>query len=93
MLEAIQDWIGGIALAITTAVGAFLLRLSYGQQQQAEQIAVLKHQAAEVPKLLGEIRDEVKAMREDGSRRQERIFEHIDKVRLELKADIVSASK
>jgi hypothetical protein len=91
MLDALQDWLSGIALAITSAIGAFLVHLSRGQQKHSERMAVLEHQASQVPELLSEIRDEVKLMRQDGERRQERIFEQIENVRLELKSDIANA--
>jgi len=99
LLDTIQDWLGGVALTITTAIGGFLAWLGRGHQKHSERMVLLEHQAASVPQLLGEIRDEVKGMREEGRQRSRDMYdkleaqqrlssEHIDKVETRLRDEI-----
>lgn len=53
-------------------------------------LAVLEHSVTQVPQLLQEIKGELQGMRREGQEREKTLYDHMDKVRLELKKDIAT---
>jgi hypothetical protein len=88
------DWLGAAALGVAGWLTAWLGKLSGKVNLNRERLAVMettvKHldgRAEQSVKLLGEIRDEVKALREDGDHRARALHENINDLRLETKED------
>lgn len=53
-------------------------------------LTVLEAQSQQVPALFRDIKHELTTIREDGRERDQKFYDHMDRVRLELKADLAS---
>lgn len=88
MLEALEEWIAGVAILVTTLVAGWAKSLS-GRLRTLETNDALQDAAIKaIPTTLGEIRDEIKGLREDGRNRSTELYKHIDNLRLEIKSDL-----
>jgi hypothetical protein len=85
MPEWLTQWLAGAALAVTTGLAGAFWRMHVRQNSHAERLAVLE-QTSDVQN----VRSDIKAMRDHIDGRTDRIYEQIEKVRLELKADIAA---
>ncbi len=90
MLESLQDWLNGIALLISGAILAWAKFLSSKISAHEVRLAVHESKLDDIPNGLRAIREELKGLREDGIRREERLYEQTERFRLELKRDLDS---
>ncbi len=88
MLEWLQEWLGGIAMLITAAIGGWVVGIHNKTLRHEVAIAILNVKLDDIPNGLRAIREELKGLREDGIRREERLYEQTERFRLELKRDL-----
>jgi hypothetical protein len=88
VIEWLSDWVGGIALALTTAVGGWLVGLHSRVNAHATRLAVLDVRMDDIPNGLLAIKTEIQGLRDDGNRRERMMFDQLEKLRLELKDDL-----
>lgn len=90
MLDAIQDWAAGVALAVTVGIGGWLMRLSGRVGKHDTDLAVVKTRLDDMPRLLESIRDELRGLRKDSEDGREKLYQRIDDFRKEIKADLAT---
>lgn len=90
MSDFLQDWLGAVALAAASALGVWLSALSDRINRHETQIAVLVSRVDDMPRLLAEIRDEIRALRRESEQRAVALYEHMDEMRLETKDDLAT---
>lgn len=88
MLDILQDWIGGVALAVTTAIAAWLGKLSSTVHRHSTKLAVHEAKIDDIPNGLRAITAEIKGLREDGKTRSAELYRHMDDMRREIKDDL-----
>jgi hypothetical protein len=95
MSEWLQEWLGGIALAVVTGVSAWLIRLSALTHKNRERLSVmevtlvsLSDRLDETPDILMDIREEIKSLRREAEERGRRLNERMESMRLEIKHDL-----
>ena len=88
MLDAIQDWVAGVALAVTLGFGGWLMKLSGRVAEHDKDMAVLRTRLDGMPSLLESIRDEIRGMRRDSEEGRKSLYKHIDEFRKEVKDDL-----
>lgn len=88
MLDAIQDWIGGVALLAVGLVATWARSISSRLGHHSTQLAVHEAKIDDIPKGLVDIKTEIMGLRQDGRDREKALYQHMDKMRLEIKSDL-----
>jgi len=88
VIEWLQDWLGGIAIAVTIGVSGWLKALASKVSRHDTALAVLDVKVDDIPTGLRAIKDEIVNLRNDSKARAEKLYNHMDKMRLEVKQDL-----